>query len=205
MLLKILCYINYLRIKIFLKEGGSVNLMSPFTSFINKKNISIGNNNKFNKNSKIISHDDNSFLKIGDRNVFDSNATVNSHMGYIIIGNDNFIGPNTILQGMGGLEIGSNCMIAGNTFISCSNHDYSEPLSDNYLKNEIGRKVIINDRVWIGANCVITAGVNIGKCSIVGAGSVVVKNVLPFTVIGGVPAKEIKHFDLNLKKWISSY
>ena len=52
--------------------------------------------------------------------------------------------------------------------------------------------IIIEDDVWIGANCTITKGVRIQTGSIVAANSVVTKDVLPFSIVGGVPAKLIK-------------
>lgn len=53
-------------------------------------------------------------------------------------------------------------------------------------------KVIIEDDVWIGCNAVIKQGVHIGKGAVIAAGAVVVKDVSPYTIVGGVPAKVIK-------------
>ena len=196
--------LNSYRLKYLFSQCGNKNRIHPFSKFINKKNISIGDKNYFAENSKVLSATKNTYIEIGDCNRFEYNSTVNSHEGYVIIGDNNFIGNNSILQGFGGLMIGNNCMIAGNSFISSSNHDFSNPESDNYLKNEIGNKVIIEDKVWIGANCVVTAGIRIGKCAIIGAGSVVTKNVKPYTLVAGSPAKEIKHFDFISSTWRSS-
>jgi len=93
-------------------------------------------------------------------------------------------------------------MIAANTFISSSNHIINDPLSNDYLKNEIGGKVIIEDKVWIGANCVITAGTHIKSFSIIGAGSVVTKDIEEFCMVAGNPAKIIKKFDHTKREWI---
>ena len=53
-------------------------------------------------------------------------------------------------------------------------------------------KIIIEDDVWIGRNAIVMPGIKIGKGSIIGAGSVVTRNVESFSVVGGVPAKLIK-------------
>ena len=53
-------------------------------------------------------------------------------------------------------------------------------------------KIIIHDEVWIGANVTILPGVTIGKCTVIGAGSVVSKNLDAFSVYAGVPAKKIR-------------
>jgi acetyltransferase-like isoleucine patch superfamily enzyme len=92
-------------------------------------------------------------------------------------------------------------MIAGNCFISSSNHDFTNPEDIEYLKSEIPQKITIENQVWIAANCVITAGVTIGKCSIIAAGSVVTKNVLPYHMVGGIPAKIIKKYNFDFHKW----
>jgi len=67
-------------------------------------------------------------------------------------------------------------------------------LSDRYIFIERFSKVIIQHDVWIGACVVILPGVTIGKYSVIGAGSVVTKDVPPFTVVAGVPAKPIREF-----------
>ena len=62
------------------------------------------------------------------------------------------------------------------------------PIFDTESKGDI----IIEDDVWIGANCIILSGVKISRGAIIAAGSVVIKDVAPFTIVGGVPARLIK-------------
>ena len=61
-----------------------------------------------------------------------------------------------------------------------------------YGRATYGRPIVIEDKVWIGINSTILPGVKIGYGAIVGAGSVVTKDVPPYTVAGGIPAKPIK-------------
>ena len=63
-------------------------------------------------------------------------------------------------------------------------------------------KTVIGDDVWIGAGSIILPGVTIGEGSVVGAGAVVTKDVPPYTVVVGVPARPIKRIDLESKKFI---
>ncbi len=51
--------------------------------------------------------------------------------------------------------------------------------------------IIIEEDVWLGANCVVLAGVCVGKGAVIAAGAIVTKNVAPYTIVGGVPAREI--------------
>ena len=108
----------------------------------------------------------------------------------VIIGNNSQINPFTVIYGGSGVVIGENVMIAPHVMIAGGNHEYrefSKPMrfSGSY---SLG-KIIIEDDVWIGANTVITDAVHIGKGSIVGAGSVVTKDVKPYDVVAGIPAK----------------
>lgn len=198
---KLICVVKYVVFVFpFLKKGGLLNQIDSI-NWKGKRRIVLGNNNIFQKSSKLLVEHKSKFIEIGTRNVFSYNAIINAHHGYIEIGDFNFVGPNTIIQGLGGVHIGSHCMIAGNCFITSSNHDHSNPLSQDYLLSEIGKKINIGDKVWIGANCVLTAGISVGNNSIVAAGSVVTKDVGEFQMVGGVPAKLIKRFDKEIGKW----
>ena len=87
-----------------------------------------------------------------------------------------------------------------NTLILTADHssEISELPSGHQIEHY--RDVVIQDYVWIGAKCIILAGVTIGKGAIVAAGAVVTKNVPEFTVVGGVPAKIIHNRRKHDKK-----
>lgn len=114
------------------------------------------------------------------------------HMGCFISHNNITVGRNTVvnrrcyLDGRGGIEIGSNVSISPEAYIISLSHYVND---SEY--NCFGKKVVINDRVWIGARAIILPGVNIGQGAVVGAGAVVTKNVEPYTIVGGNPARVI--------------
>lgn len=112
--------------------------------------------------------------------------------GDISIGENCSINPYTVLYGHGGLKIGNNVLIAGHCLIIPSNHKFDNVniLIKNQGETRLG--IIIQDDVWIGSGCRILDGVTIGKGAIVAAGAVVNKDVLSYTIVGGVPAKFIK-------------
>jgi len=104
----------------------------------------------------------------------------------IVIGKDSVIGDHAFLDGRKTIIIGDHVDIASYVLIYNSEHDLS-----SYDFAAIEEPVKINDYVFIGPRAIILPGVNIGKGSVVAAGAVVTKDVEPFSVVGGVPAKVI--------------
>ncbi len=92
----------------------------------------------------------------------------------------------------GGVVIGDRTLIGYRSQILSANHVIPENKGRIFGAGHIKKKVVIENDVWIGANCIIVAGVHIGEGAVIAAGSVVTKNVPPFTIVGGVPAKKIK-------------
>ncbi len=93
------------------------------------------------------------------------------------------------IDGQGGLTMGSYIMIGPNCAIVTAGHGFKRtdiPMVQQPF--EYG-PIVIEDDVWIGSNAVISPGVRIGRGSIIASGAVVVKDVPPFSVYGGVPAK----------------
>jgi len=113
----------------------------------------------------------------------------------IFIGKNVRINDNVFIQSA---VIGNNVMIAPNTAILSSTHSY-ERLDIPMVEQEdiFGMPAVIKDDVWIGRNVVIKPGVVIGQGAIVGACSLVTKNVPDFAIVGGVPAKIIKYRNNN--------
>ena len=104
----------------------------------------------------------------------------------ISIGEDSIIGEGVVLDGRDKLIIGNHVDIASEVMIYNSEHDFNDPYF--LAKNA---PVLIEDYVFIGPRAIILPGVKIGKGAVVAAGAVVTKDVVPFSVVGGVPAKII--------------
>ena len=102
-----------------------------------------------------------------------------------------FINSGCRFQDQGGVYIGENSLIGHNVVIATLNHEM-----DPYHRADIHPKPIhIGKRVWIGSGSILLPGVTIGDNSIVGAGSVVTKDVPPDTIVAGNPAKFIKNLN----------
>lgn len=112
---------------------------------------------------------------------------------HIAIGNDTLVGEKATLDGRkqlpnsnGGLEIGNHVDIASEVMIWTSQHDIQDPTF-----KAIEAKVTVGDYVFIGPRAIILPGITVGTGAIIAAGAVVTKDVEPFTIVAGVPAKEI--------------
>ncbi len=125
----------------------------------------------------------------------------------IVIGEDSIVGENAVLDGRSKLSIGNHVDIATGVMIYNSQHNvHAEHFAD--ADSIIEKPVVIEDYVFIGPRAIILPGVTIGKGAVVGAGAVVTKDVNPFVIIGGVPAKEIgerenknPHYTLGRARW----
>ena len=112
--------------------------------------------------------------------------------GYVDIGDNVYIGPHCVLFGAGEISIGSDVLISPGVVITSHQHSYRVPKMLMRKQETRFGKVIIHSNVWIGANATILPDVKIYTGSIVAAGAVVNKEVPPYTMVGGIPAKKIK-------------
>jgi acetyltransferase-like isoleucine patch superfamily enzyme len=111
----------------------------------------------------------------------------------IKIGKNVFINACCRFQDQGGIEIGDGSLIGHNTTIATLNHDFSPAKRQNLTPNPVK----IGKNVWIGSDCTILPGVEIGDGAIIGAGSVVTKSVPKNTIAVGNPARVIKEIEVN--------
>ena len=118
---------------------------------------------------------------------FTSRVTGNVKVGYLTSPG---FGPGCYINGANGIEFGDNVWIGPGVKIISSNHDLTD-LSKSYKCDPIK----IGNNVWIGANAIILPEIQIGDGAVVGAGSVVTKNVPPRTIVAGNPAKLIKNLE----------
>ena len=112
----------------------------------------------------------------------------------IKIGNHTNIGHKVTLDGRAGIDIGDCVNISSEVMIWTWQHDYNDP----NFKTTHG-KVIIEDYAWLSARVIVLPGIRIGKGAVIAAGAVVTKDVDPFSLYGGIPAKKIGTRNRNLK------
>jgi acetyltransferase-like isoleucine patch superfamily enzyme len=136
---------------------------------------------------------------LGKDSTIEDFSTVNNGVGDVIIGDRTRIGMANVL--IGPVSIGNDVMFAQNVVLSGLNHGYEDVNLPPSLQKVETKPIAIEDQVWIGANAVVTAGVTVGKHSIVAAGCVVVKDVPPYAIVGGNPGKLLKQYNHETKEW----
>jgi len=163
-------------------EGSSVN----FRKVVGKKRVS---------------------LEIGKSSIIEGAILFDREDASVLIGDRTFIGASLIACAEK-VEIGNDVLVSwGCSIVDHNSHamDWSSRKND-VLAWKHGKKdwssvniksVKINDRAWIGFNAIILKGVTIGRGAIVGAGSVVTKDVAPYTIVAGNPARVIREISLD--------
>ena len=136
------------------------------------KNIKIRSNSFYGLDCKIYASKTSS-IEIGSNISFNSNVMINARgIGKIIIGNNVLIGPNVVIRS--------------------NNHEYLDLNIPIIKQGMTSGDIIIKDNVWISSNCVILPNCTIGEGAIVAAGAVVTKDIEPYSIVGGIPAKIIR-------------
>ena len=120
----------------------------------------------------------------------------------ISIGNKVTIGQNSKINAIKAITIEDNVLIGPNVYIADHRHAYTDPaVPIRFQGVDKILPVVIRKNCWIGANCVINPGVRIGKHAVVGANSVVTKNIPDYAVAAGSPAQVIKKYNITSKRW----
>lgn len=153
--------------------GGSVRL-SPYV--------------KIMPQSMLVSLGGKGVIEIGERTEFSMYSRIGSK-GYVKIGKDVLFGPNV--------------------FIADYNHEFSNPLKPVLYqgvrftpKPDGSPNLLIDDGTWIGTNVAIVGNVHIGKNCVIGANSVVNKDIPDYSVAVGAPCRVIKRYDFDERKWV---
>jgi galactoside O-acetyltransferase len=150
-----------------LGQGGYI---EPGLNVAGGENIRIGSDFSAMRNCSLRA--EKGSLTIGDRVALNVNVAIGaSDGGTIRIGDDVIIGPNVVVR--------------------ASDHVYADAGRPIRQQGHTGGEIVIEDDVWLAASVVVTAGVVIGRGAVVAAGAVVTKDVEPWTVAAGVPARPI--------------
>lgn len=164
------------------------------------KNITIQADKTKFKFATSVSIQDNVFIQgngscsLGHRTMIKRDAYLIINNGQLTVGDNSAIGKRCEITVNGGkISLGNFVRIASNVFITNANHEFANTETAIMHQGIKTRDVTIEDDVWIGHGAIILPGISIGKGAIIAAGAVVTKDVQPFTICGGNPAKFIKN------------
>lgn len=159
----------------------------------NPELITIGDNVKICDGATLIARPE-SEIFVGNNTVINDRVYLDTEQkgGYIRIENDVYIGTGTTLFGHKGLEIGDHVLMAQNISLTPYSHIFDDPDVNIIKQGGHSKKVTIGRDSYIGMGVCIMYSGDIGEGSVIGAGSVVVKPIPPYSVAVGCPAKVIK-------------
>ena len=138
-------------------------------------------------------------FEIGALTTIEDFTTVNNGSGAVILGNRVRVGIGSVI--IGPVTMGNGAGLGQHVFVSGFNHGYSDASKNSSIQALDIKPVIIEEEAHIGANSVILAGVTIGKRTQIGAGSVVTRNIPPYSIAVGNPCRVIKRFNHVTNLW----
>jgi acetyltransferase-like isoleucine patch superfamily enzyme len=111
--------------------------------------------------------------------------------GTLTIGSRSYVNQFAVIGVADRITVGQDCLIGPHVGIRDSDHAFRDPTKPIREQGTEVAAVTIEDDVWVGQGAVITKGVTVGRGAVIAAGAVVVRDVAPYTIVGGVPAREI--------------
>lgn len=119
------------------------------------------------------------------------------------IGDGTMIQPYVHIGAAHHITLGRHVMIASNVYITDHDHDLSDPMDPASTNSRLDTApVCIGDYTWLGEKAMVLKGVTIGERSVIGAGSVVTRDIPPMSIAVGSPARVVRRYDIVQKKWI---
>ena len=173
-----------------LAEMGDNADIQPTAHFEYAARIRIGNDCRIARQAVVRANTgDARSISLGDRVSLLENTLISANRGHITIADNSWLGPNSVIYGNGGVDIGEHVLIASHCVVNTVSHSFDRlnvPMNEQEINCD---PVVIENDVWIGTGSTILQGVRIGYGSIIGAGAVVTCSIPPFSIALGVPAR----------------
>ena len=187
---------------VFKKMGRAIYIQNG-AELIGADKIEIGSESFIGRGVSIVIHHFSSRVLIEQKVVLDKGVVIEpvGEDCCIEIGEHTFIGPYTCIAGPGNIKIGKHCLIAAHSGIVANNHIFSDPIEMIDFQGVTRQGVVIGDNCWLGYGVKVLDGVTIGEGSVIGAGAVVTKDIPPYSVAVGVPAKVVRSRQLAKKQF----
>ncbi len=136
---------------------------------------------------------------LGEKSTIEDFSTINNGVGEVLIGKQCRVGLGNTL--IGPVILKDHVRLAQNVVLSGLNHNFEDVSQPIHSQGVRTAPIIIDEETWIGANVTIVAGVHVGKHSIVAGGSVVTKDIPPYSVAVGNPARVVKQYNPETQQW----
>lgn len=131
-------------------------------------------------------------VSLGSGTIIECTGVIRELGETLKIGNHVGFAQNCFVEVRGNISIGNDCIFASGVSMAAENHNFSDVENPIRLQGATRKGITIEDDCWVGTNAAILDGVTIGKGCVVAAGAVVNKDVPPYSIVGGVPAKILK-------------
>lgn len=138
-------------------------------------------------------------FEIGALTTIEDFTTVSNGSGHVLLGDRVRVGIGSVV--LGPVTMGHGSGLGQHVFVAGFSHGYADGEMNSSKQALVIKPTVIEDEAHIGANSVIVPGVRIGKRSQIGAGSVVTRDIPPFSIAVGNPAKVIKRYNQETKIW----
>jgi acetyltransferase-like isoleucine patch superfamily enzyme len=182
---------NLLYRHIFKRMGSSV-FIQDGAEFLGASSIEIGDRVHIFRGVRIDGRSQNSRIWLGYEVSLQLGVDISAGENCSIeIGERTFIGPYSCVGGPGHVKIGKDCLIAAHSGIIANNHNFADPLQKIRDQGVTRKGIVIEDDCWLGYGVKVLDGVTIGQGSVIGAGAVVTKDIPPYSVAVGVPARVV--------------
>ncbi len=153
-------------------------------------NVKLGKGCSIHKNALVGFSEHGGSIILGNKVRIRHNVIIRSCTGKIVIDDNVVINYGCIIHGLGGITIGHHTMLSPNCQLYAQNHGLAKTKLLSSQKN-IGKGIHIGFDVWLGASVIVVDDVTIENGAVVGAGSVVTKNIPSYEIWAGNPAKKI--------------
>lgn len=134
-------------------------------------------------------------IAVGQRTMVGRHVELVPQGGFITIGSDCSLNNYVVLYGAGGITVHDGCRIATGVVIVAFNHEFGDLTRPIHRQPITARGIVVESDVWIGARAILLDGVTVGRGSVIGAGSVVTRDVPEYSVVAGNPARVVRHRD----------
>ena len=138
-------------------------------------------------------------ITLRKKSVIEDYSIINNGMGDIFIGDYTHVTSRVKL--VGPVTLGNYVTIGSGAQITGLTHNYLDVTRPIAKQGVTPNRTVVEDDVWIGGNSCINQGITIGTHSIIASGSVVTKNVPPYSVVGGNPARILRQYDFEKQEW----